>query len=322
MKKKVVLISLLLVIIAVCFIPVTQQKTISIKAPFLNVYQQLANADNWAKWRPDIKRISITDSNKVSIKKDTAFFSIKYNGQELNVRSKENLFFVNDKQGAETFDYSYIISPDRVQEFVLDKHPKRTLVTATKKVSLINYLIGQLKPVSFSDTHIDDFKNYMETDSLLYGCKILRISIPEKNLIVINKAVLAKNKFNEAGKMLVTLQQYLKTHDVKQMRPLIAQFLPKGKDSALLKVGFFINKPVKSENEIIYMRMPKNGVFYIAGFKGKFNERRKTYAGLQQYFTDHLYQSALIPFEIYLDNKLPASDSDRVNLQVIFPSYF
>ncbi len=322
MKKKVILILLLVIIIAAFFISVTQQKTISIKAPFLNVYQQLYNPTNWAKWRPDIKKIAVADSNKVSIQKDTAFFRIKYAGQELSVRSNENLFIVNDKQDSKTADYNYIISPDRQQNFVLDKHPKNTLVTATKKISLINYLVGKFKPVSFSDTHIDDFKNYMETDSLLYGCKIIRTNVPESDLIVVDKAVLAKNKFREAGKMLTALQQYLKKHDVKQMRPLIAQFIPKGKDSTSLKVGIFINKPVKSENEVTYMRMPKNGVFYIAGFKGKFNERQKTYAGLQQYFNNHLYQIALRPFETFLDNKLPDSDTARVNIEVIFPSYF
>jgi effector-binding domain-containing protein len=93
-------------------------------------------------------------------------------------------------------------------------------------------------------------------------------------------------------------------------------------DSAQIKVGIFINKKVESEKEIKYNRMPKGGTFYIAGFKGTFNERQRVYKGLHQYFTNHLYQTALLPFETYLDNKLPTSDTARVNIEVIFPSYF
>jgi len=324
MKKKVILLSLLLIVIAACFIPVTIQKTIAIKSPLLNVYQQLSDPLNWEKWRPDIKRVFIADSNKISIQKDSATsFRIKYAGEELNVISNENLFIIEDCRDNKTVNYGYTIMPDQLQMTVLDRHPKKTLVTANKKVSLINYLIGKLRPVSFSDTHIDDFKKYMETDSLLYGCKITRTGVPENNLIVIDNAVLAKNKFSEAAKLLSKLQQYLKTHnDVKQMRPLIAQFVPKGLDSAQIKVGIFINKKVESENEIKYNRMPKGGTFYVAEFKGKFNERQRVYKGLHQYFTNHLYQTALLPFETYLDNKLPASDTDQVNIDVIFPSYF
>ena len=324
MKKIVILLSLLIVVIAACFIPVTMQKTIAIKSPLLNVYQQLSNPLNWEKWRPDIKKVLIADSNKISIQKDTTTsFRIKYADQELNVISNENLFIINDARDNKTVNYSYTIMPDQLQMTVLDRHQKKTLVTANKKVSLLNYLIGTLRPVSFSDTHIDDFKKYMETDSLLYGCKIIRTGVPENNLIVIDNAVLAKDKFIEAAKLLSKLQQYLKTHtDVKQMHPLIAQFVPKGLDSAQIKVGIFINKKVESENDIKYNRMPKGGTFYIAGFEGKFNERQRVYRGLQQYFTDHLYQTALLPFETYLDNKLPASDTNRVNIQVIFPSYY
>ncbi|MDB5152136.1 MAG: hypothetical protein JWR54_887 [Mucilaginibacter sp.] len=325
MKKKVILLSLLVIVIVVCFIPVTIQKTIAIKSPLLNVYEQLSNPLNWEKWRPDIKKVFIADSNKISIQKDIpTSFRIKYAGQELTVISNENLFIINDTRGDnKTVNYSYTIVPDQLQMTVLDNHPKKTLVTANKKVSLITYLIGRLRPVSFSDTHIDDFKRYMETDSLLYGCKIIRTGVPENNLIVIDNSVLAKNKFNEAAKLLSKLQQYLKTHnDIKQMRPLIAQFIPKGLDSAQIKVGIFVNKKVESENEIKYNRMPKGGTFYIAGFKGRFNERQRVYKGLQKYFTNHLYQTVLLPFETYLDNKLPTSDTDEVNIEVIFPSYF
>lgn len=313
MKKKVILLSLILVVFAAFFIQIPQQKTITIKGSFFNVYRVLVNPAKWEQWRPDLRKAFAADSNKFSIKKDTGSFIIKDANLELNVKSGDS-FIINEHSDNGSISYSYVVMPD--------KNLNKTLITAYKKISAISYLIGKLRPASFSDTHITDLKNFMETDSLLYGCRILKTKVPESNLIVIDRLVLAKDKFSEAAKMLSTLQQYLKTHNVKQMQPLIAQFLTKGKDSAQLKVGIFIDKKVNSENEITYNRMPKNGTFYVAGFEGKFNERQKVYLGLQQYFTNHLYQSALLPFETYLDNKLPTSDTDRVNVQVVFPSYF
>jgi hypothetical protein len=318
MKKKIIVLSLFVLVFAACFIPVTQQITVPVKAPFLTVFNHLSEPSNWEKWRPDLNNAFLTDSDKIVIKKDgPRLFQLKYQDHELNVRSAGYTFFIHDSWNNKTANYSYTVTP------IYDKFLNKSSVTVDKKTYLFNYLLGKVSTASFEDTHIDDLKNFMETDSLRYGCKVFRIKVPDTSLIIINRGVLKKNQFSEAAKMLPVLQQYIKTHhDVKQVRPLIAQFLPKGKDSAEVRIGIFINKKVDSENGITYARMPKGGTFYFAGFKGRFDQRGKVYAGMKEYFAFHLYQLALIPFETYLDNKLPVSDTDKVNIQVVFPSYF
>ena len=314
MKKIVISFLLILVISAICFIPIAQQKTVIIKSPFLRVYSQLVKADGWENWRPDLRKVLLTDSDKIAIKKDSGSFSINCLDLKLNASIAGNSIYVNEQNNDKTNIYNYIILPG--------KGLNKTAVTVSKKVTFINYLIRKIKPVSFSDTHIDDLKKFMETDSLYYGCNIFKTKVPEENLIVIRKVVFAKNKFTEAAKMLETLRQYIKTNNVKKMQPLIAQFISKGKDSTQITVGFFINKEVSSDNSITFMRMPKNGPWYSAKFYGQFRRRQKIYIGIQQYFTNHLYQLAILPFETYLDDKLPISDTDEVKMQINFATYF
>jgi hypothetical protein len=93
-------------------------------------------------------------------------------------------------------------------------------------------------------------------------------------------------------------------------------------DSSQVNVGFFIDREVKSDKLIHFVRMPIGGPLYVANYHGLFNQRQKVYSGLDQYFTDHLYQQAIIPFESYLDNKLPKSDSDKVNIRVNYTAYY
>lgn len=314
MKKIIVLISSVLILLAIYFIPVTQQKTILIKSSFFNVYNELAKPANWEKWRQDLNKVYLADSNKISIKKKPGMFTINYAGQELNVKWGGALFNINEHENDKSVAYSYLVEPDKV----LDK----TLITIYKNTNALSYLIRKFSPVSFSDTHIDDLKNFMETDSLYYGCKIFKTKVPENNLIVIRKVVLAKNKFTEAANSLATLRQYVKTNGIKQTQPVIAQFLPKGTDSAQVNVGLFINKQVSSDKVISFTRMPKGGPLYVAKFRGKFNDRQKAYAGLHQYFTEHLYQSVILPFETYIDDRLPVTDTDKINIQVNFTAYF
>jgi effector-binding domain-containing protein/Zn/Cd-binding protein ZinT len=315
MKKIIVLILAAVLLLIVFFIPVTQQKSLLIKSSFFNVYKQLTNADKWKNWRPDLRKAYESDSTKIVIKKDSSSFTIDNAAIHLQVKSAGSEFTVSEQDSNKTVNYSYSVIPD--------KFPNKTWITVFKHTNIFGYLTHGFGQVTFSDTHADDLKNFMETDSLIYGYKIYKTRVPESNLIVIRKEVLAKDKFSEAAAMFATLQHYVATHGLKQTQPVIAQFLPKGTtDSAQVNIGLFIDREIGSDKVVTFTRMPKGGPLYSAKFKGKFSERKKAYAGLQQYFTDHLYQSAILPFETYLDNKLPTSDTGKVNMQINFTSFF
>lgn len=311
MKKKNILLPLILIIlIAICLIPVKQQTTVLIKSSFFNIYNVLGIPENWKNWRPDIKKAYIKDPGQFIIKKNRASFTINFPGASLSVSTAGTLFAVDEPSDS----YTYLLVPD--------KYGSKTLVTVTKKSNVFTNLTNIFKPDSFTGTHITDLKNYMETDSLLYGFKIFKTKVPGANLIVIRKRVLVKDKFAEAASMLQTLRQFAAINKVKQTQPLIAQFLPKAKDSAEVNVGLFIDKEIAAGSGIMFSRMPNGGPLWAARFTGKFNERQTAYNALHQYFTDHLYQSAILPFETYLDNKLPVSDTDKVRVQVNFSTYF
>jgi effector-binding domain-containing protein len=315
MKKKVVLLVLLAIVIIACFIPITEEKTITINASFFNVYRVLSTPAKWKEWRSDLKRIPIADTAKISIFKDTGFFAIKFPKLLLRVKTLDGVFNIDDYSNNRNVKYSYFAIPAKALN--------TTVLSVDKRTSAIVYLFQRFDESTFADTHINDLKTFMETDSLKYGCVITKTRVPEANLVVIDETVAKKDKFTEAEKMLSQLQEFVRKHNLKQTQPVIAQYFDKPKtDSTQLKVGIFIDQETVSENNVVFTRMPKGGPLYVAKFNGKFEDRVKIYTGLQQYFTDHLYQQAILPFEFYLDNKLPASDSDKVNIQVNFSTFF
>jgi len=317
MKKKAILIVLILVIIAAFFIPFNQQKTVLIKSPFLSTYSLLANPANWEKWRPDLRKVMTADSNEISLKKDSGSFLIKTQNDELEVKCKANTFQIAETSNGKTSSYGYSLLP------VADKLLNKTIIVADENTNVLNYLIGKFWPSSIPNTHIEDIKTFMETDSLRYGFKIFKTGVPESSLLVMEREVSEKDKFTEATKILATLQQYIRANDIKQMQPVIAQFYENVKDSVHVKVGFFINKEVKPGNGIQFNQMPKGAPLYAAKFRGPFSKRGEAVEALKQYFADHSHQLVLLPFETYLNNKLPVSDSDTISIQVnlgTFPS--
>ncbi|MBS1529723.1 MAG: hypothetical protein JSU01_05420 [Bacteroidetes bacterium] len=313
--KKIVLLSLLLLIIgSLFFIPVTQQRNIPVKAPFLTLYTLLISPAQWIKWRPDLQKIAEEDSSRISFQKSTNSFLLTHTGESLRVTYQGNSLFIIDSLGTGIEQYDYTLVPRKIDD--------STSVIVTRKTSVIDYILAKAGRDIFAGTHIADLKRFMETDSLRYGCRIFKTKVPEANLIEIKKEVLAKDKFTTAANSLSSLKTFIEANHAAPMQPVLAQFLPKGKDSMQVNVGFFIDKAVKPGDGVAFVTMPKGGPLYSAKFKGRFNRRDRVYEGLHRYFIDHGYQEVLLPIETYLDNKLPKSDTDKVNIQVNISSYF
>jgi len=315
MNKKVLLLLLSAIIVATFFIPVTQQKSVIIKSSFLSTYSFLANPVKWEHWIPELRKTIDADSAKISIQKGNNSFIIKGENVELGVKQQGTVFAINEQAGNNSSNYIYSLLP------VVDKFLNKTIVSAETTVNPITYLVGKIWPSFNTDHHLLELKTFMETDSLFYGFNIFKTGVPESNLIVAKQRVVNKDRFAGAAKILSTLQAYVKTNNLKQLQPLIAQFMTVGKDSTEVKIGLFIDKVVKSGNGIEYDRMPKGGLFYAARFSGKFNERGKIYGAMREYFDDHTIHGPILPIETYLDNKLPANDSDSIHIQLNFPAF-
>lgn len=313
MTKKAVLLLLLLIVLAVCFIPVTRQKTFLVKASFFNVYQQLAKPRNWGQWRSDLRSLWLSDSAKISNTMRPDGFKINAGDLNLNVQIQGYVFAIAAHDKNDKHNYAYTVLPG--------KFSNATLITVTKTIGLFNYMLTRYNNSLFSDTHVNDLKNFMENDDLYYGYKIIKKRVTDTNIIVLRKLVLSKDKFAEAAKSLTALKQYFSVRHLTQTQPLIAQFFDKHNDSTQVNIGLPVDKKVPAKNPVTFMEMPSTGYFYTVRFRGKFKDRLKAYAAVHRYFNDRLMPIPILPLETYLDNKLPISDSDTVNIQINFPTF-
>jgi len=315
MKKRLILIIPLLLIIAVCFIPVTSQRAVLVKATFFNTYQQLALADNWPKWRPDLRETWLADPSKILTSGRKQNFSISHDGLSLYVTNVDGYSFnVQERNNTSISDYQYTVVPQNP--------PNHTQVIATERKSAFRYIIDKLgKGGELSETHIDDFKHYMETPDLYYGFPIRKIQVPDTCMIGLTKTVLTKDKYTEAKAMLNALRQYAASNHLQQTNPFIGQYIQGQGDSVRLKIGLPVNRKVKPAAPFLLMTMPEGGHWYTIVFNGKFADRQKAYSALYQYYHDTGQQLILLPFDTFLDNKLPDSDTSKVHLRINFSTY-
>lgn len=314
MKKRIIILTIILALIAAFFIPVNQHKEFVIKSSFYNVYQKLAKAKNWERWRNDIRRSLNTDSGKILTKTDSTGFALKDGSLQIQVKIVDGYSFdVQERYNGAKKEYYYTVLPE--------KFPDKTTIIVSRRNNLIGYVINLFSANSWSETHIGDFKNFMENPDLYYGHKIYKVKVTDTCIVVIRRRVLSRNKFIEAAEMLNEIKRYIKKNGLKETQPLIAQFFPRINDSTQVNIGIPVNKKAPTEDSILYMTMPSTAYLYAADFKGRFTGRQKAFREIYQYFSDRGMQIPILPFDTYLDNKLPVSDTSVIDIRINFPTF-
>ena len=308
MKKIGFLILIIIIISGVLFIPVTNQKTVTVKALFFNTYQQLSSAGNWLKWRRDLRPAWMADSSKISVTKTQNGFDLKYRDSVIHVAVNGYSLYISETGNP---NYAYTVFPDTNQN--------KTNITVFEQTNILNYLFKS--DHLLSDTHITDLKGFLENPDLYYGYQITKIKVTDTALVVLNRVVLDKLKFTTAQQNLAILKQYIAANGLKQTQPFIAQFLPKQKDSVLVNIGVPVNRNVIPRQPIHFMRMPPYGNLYTLKYHGKFKDRVNAFSAMRRFFTDRQLPMPILPFETYLDNKLPLSENDTVNIKLNFSTF-
>lgn len=314
MKKIAAALIISAVIISLFFIRVTQQTEAAIKAPILTLYSFLASPTEWQKWRVDLREATQQDSSKITTQKGNGSFTISYQGKPLNVNYAANSFSVSDRLNGKANDYHYTLLSSKLND--------TTIVVVSKQVSVIGYLFGNGQDKVLADTHVADLKNFMETDSLRYGFTIYKTRIINSNLIEIRRQVLKKDQFTAVNDILKSLELFIASHHlIREQQPPLAEFRPNGPDSVMVRAGLAVNRSIVPEGEVNVVHMPKGSPFFTIHFNGRFNNRREAYQALNRYFSDHGYQQPVPPYEAYLNDKLPKTDTDKIEMLLNYSTY-
>src|ERR1700749_3042101 len=114
MNKKFILPLLVTVLIAALFlIPVNEEKTVPVKAPFLNVYAALFNPTKWTNWHPLLRQAAPNDSASVHIQQPQASFTIKYDSLQIRSTETETVAQIDQQAGSKSIQYAFSVIPGK-----------------------------------------------------------------------------------------------------------------------------------------------------------------------------------------------------------------
>lgn len=313
MKKKTFIALLILVLIVAGIIPFKQQKTVSIQAQYFIVLQQLFKPKNWKNWQPELKQAWKKDSSQVKINQTTKASAITAPGITFKITNSSGFAsVVNKNLYGKNSTYNFIAIPS--------SRIGISLVIVNQKINLFRLLYNALFRIK-TNTDIHFLKNYLEDARLYYGFDIRKTTVTDSNVVVEKKVIAAEKKGFEIAQIKQELNLFIRQHGLKIVQPVIADIRNAGHGSLRVMIGLPVDRQTVSAGKIEFMHLPPHGRMLTGIYTGRYGGRQKLYLAMKTYISDHNLSSPEDPYEKYLDNKIPESDSSFVHLQVNFPIY-
>ncbi|MBB6128660.1 GyrI-like domain-containing protein [Mucilaginibacter lappiensis] len=306
---KITLIVIVLLIIA-AFIPFQQHASINIRANYFEVCQQLASADNWKRWQPDIRKgFDLTKQYKPTT--NSSGFLINIPEQAFKVENiSANTFKVTKTLNHIDREYFYTVIPGITGN--------NATVVIDAKNNMGKWLFLKFSSSGSILDIPEELKSFMEDAKQYYGFNISEKNVEERYLAVKKETILAINKYPAMAKAAKELHGFITQNNMQTLPGLFSVGYPQKPDSLQLLVGITVDKQLKSTGNITFMRMPGSKVL-VGDYKGKYRERQQLYDAMEKYMHDHALQKQVAPIERYLDNKPPTGDDDIINMQVNYP---
>jgi len=302
--------AVLVLLIIAAFIPFHQHASISIRANYFEVSQQLISADNWKRWQPDVRN-ELANSKQDKLSADGSAFLISIPGQSFKVESMSaNTFNVIRTQNHMEHQYCYTVVPEAANN--------RTSIVVDVKNNAGKWLLSKFDSSGNILDDLRSLKEFMENAKLYYGFNINEKTVDESYLAIKKETILTKDKYAEIAHAAKDVRDFIAQNNLQAQQSLAGAYYPKKTDSLQILIGIPVNKQVNSTGGITFMHMP-GGKWLVGDYKGKYSGRQQLYNAMEKYMQDHSLLKQIAPFERYLDNNPPASDDDIINMQVNYP---
>ncbi len=305
---------IIIALITSFFVPVKQSNEIPIEANFYNVLEQLNYPSNWKKWQPFLQKARNKDSADCRIKNDVAksAFSITIPEHLFYVKKTTPLTFeVQEKTKNNLSVYGITV--------VSTTLPNKTNIVTTQMITLFNYIFGNNKKNAANIT-ANNLKAFLENPTAYYGYALSIKSVVDTNVVVTKKIVATKDRQHELTGMYDNLTEFIHANKLTVMQPKIASFKTASKDSTEIMAGIPVNKTAPSKGEIQCLKMPK-GRMLVGEYEGIYSKRASLWNAMEKYIRDHMMVSVAVPYEKYLNDSIPATDTSIVMLRMYYPVF-
>ncbi len=294
------------------FIPVREKQEIKIEANFFNVLEQLNSPGNWKNWQ-----VSLKDSDTMAL--SSIHIMVDSLSDRFFIESASHSFYVQ-KLSPVSFEIKEINNKDTLfyNIYVLSTiFPKHTNVVTTTQVNLLNYLFSNhSKTRAFSTA--TRLKYFMENPTAYYGYTF-KIEKTIDTVVVVKETISAKKDWRKKLSLVYkSLDSFIDRNCLKIMQPKIVSFKSVSNDSIKIRAGIPVNQVAPEMDNIKCLKMPKAHIL-VGQYKGAYDKRSSLSSAMEQYIQNNSLDIIAVPYEKFLNDSIPETDTSIVNIKMYYP---
>lgn len=308
-----IIVSIIIISLIACsFINVEKSREIKIKGNFFSVLQTVNSPASWRNWKVSLKEACTKNPSTYTVTVDSASgsFSIHCRLHSFYVHKLTPVSFeVKEITGKDTLFYNISILSTLLPDY--------TNVVITTRVNLLNYLFSSPgKTRAFSTA--TDLKSFMENPAAYYGYSFNIEETIDTVVVVKEKIVAKKNWRMELSSLYKSLSSFIERNHLKIMQPKIVSFKSISNDSVQMRAGIPVNHVAPEIDDIKCLKMPKAHIL-VGEYNGVYNQRRSLSRAMEKYIRNHSLDEIALPYEKYLDNTIPGTDTSVVRIKMYYP---
>jgi effector-binding domain-containing protein len=297
-------------VVAGFFITVQKSQETVIEARLFNVLELLNSPVKWKSWQGSLKKDYTKNHSQYVIRQDTVThkFSIKTADHNFSIHKPNPVIFeVKEQSKYTTSNYIIHILPSLISHY--------TYIVTTTRVSLLDILLHR-KNVAFAT--ISDLKSFIQNPTAYYGYDFVTKRTIDTILVEKKTIVLKKNWQQDLSSTFDSLSSFIKANGLEVMQTKIVYIKAISKDSVEIKAGIPVDRVVPGKGDIRCFDMPKS-IILVGQYKGPYNKRSSLSDAMEKFIQNHSLELIAEPYERYLSDDVPKSDSAVVSIEICYP---
>ncbi|HEU5054153.1 MAG TPA: hypothetical protein VFT78_13630 [Hanamia sp.] len=195
--------------------------------------------------------------------------------------------------------------------------PDYTNILTTTRVNILAYLFLRHDNTRAFST-ASDLKAFIENPMTYYGYSLTIEKTIDTVVVVKDIVTEAANWRPALSSIYSKLLIFINSNHLKVMQPKIVSFKPISKDSLEIRAGIPVNKVAGETSDIKFLKMPK-GDMLVGEYVGPYNKRNSLSSAMEKYMSNHSLNEVAVPYEKFLNNEIPATDTSEVSIKMYYP---
>lgn len=287
-----------------------QRENVIIHQPIDRVAPLLTHIDEWAKWHSDFRN---QKTNSIPTK----------SGKEQQMKLDNVTYVLRVISPVKV--YAFKVQSDDTTEAILNAVPYKdgsyTYVEYTNLQSGFSWLKDW-----FSNNNTEglllDLQSFAEDESRHYGFLIRTVKVTD-TLMLTTGIVTAKDSILKAiGILHNKLISYCKQNTLLPKSYYYTSTVLLTDSRAQVSVGV----PVPEQRATVvsgfeFLKLPATGRLVAGDYKGRYNDKQRLYAAMDEYVQDKHMKKVAQPLEQYQDSDVFLSDSAAITMRLYYPIF-